>query len=209
MKRSILGAACALLVAGTSQAAVLTFDDVNNGIPGNYAGFTWVNLSIVNPNNGQFGYANSGAVNAILSGTSVGLRSGAGLVQFSASTPFIFNSGYFTSVWNDGLTITANGLRSGLITQTMSFTVNPTAPLLVNFNWTNLDAVTFSSSGGTFHTGLTGGTGTNFAFDNLVVNVPVPEPASAATLLLGLLGVSACLARRRRAVDFSPSRALR
>ena len=188
----------ALLASLNSNAAVLTFDDIANGTYGGYAGFSFVNLSVYNPNNAQFGFNNSGAVNGIVSGLNVGFRNTAGLLQFSSAAPFIFNSGYFTAVWNDGLSVVVNGLRNGLITNTLSFVAQPTSPALINFNWTNIDTITINASGGTFHTGFTGGSGTALAFDNLIVNSPVPEPTVAVMLGVALTAWAATSGLRRR-----------
>jgi hypothetical protein len=141
-------------------------------------------------------------------------------IQFSASTPFTFNSAYFIGVWNDGLTLTAKGLSGGIIVDTTSFTVNTSGPILKTFNWTGVDSVVISASGGTRNTALTGGHGTYlsgtgpfFAFDNMIINGPVPAAPEAATYVmmlagLGILGVAG-LRRKKGVIERQPGSLLR
>ncbi len=98
---------------------------------------------------------------------------------------FDFNSAYLTAAWNDGLQVQVSGFVGGLLKYSSAYTLNTTAPTLVNFNFLGIDRVEFISYGGIPH-GNPGSGGTQTAIDNLVITVPEPSTTS-------LLAVGACL----------------
>jgi hypothetical protein len=185
-----------------ARAEVITFDDLSAtaGISGAYAGFNWLNFQVLDTSaeTARAGTAYTGYSNSALSGTNVvfnGFGNPAGIASTAPGSSFALTSGYFTAAWNDGLNVTAQGYLNGVLKDTESFTVSTTGPTLETFNWTAIDEVTFSPSGGTPHSEEAFGAGTNFALDNLTVNA-VPLPA-AAWLLLSGLGALGALARKR------------
>ena len=69
--------------------------------------------------------------------------------SISRAGGFIFNSGYFTSAWNDGATLVVSGFAGANQVFGKSFNVDTTTPRFVTFNWSGIDSVRFSISGGT------------------------------------------------------------
>jgi len=181
------------LGAGAASASTINFDDVHQGTlnGSNYHGLSWTNFGVKNggvpPGTGY----DHGTVSA----PNVAFNGNGDLASFGSATAFGLQDAYFAGAWNDGLTIHIVG-TAGALTYTKDVVVNTGAPVDVVFNWANLTNVSFSSTGGTPHYGLTG-TGTNFAMDNVTVT-GVPEPETYGMLLAGL-GLIGWMARRRKA----------
>lgn len=202
-----------LLVDRSARAdAPIMFDDLSPSptleIPSPYAGLDWssgfyvMDTALFSAQNGPNGYSNG-----VVSGSNVAFNAYANPVSFWDPNPagtFILNSAYFTAAWDDNLSITVSGYGGGAVegsnyvggTQldTITFTVNTTGPTLETFNWTGLNYVTFSSSGGIHHSGYAGNQ-PEFAMDNLTLNnvsppPSVPEPSAVILLatMLGLVG---------------------
>jgi hypothetical protein len=66
-------------------------------------------------------------------------------------------------------------------------------PTFFEFNFNDIDTLTFNSFGGTPQPTPTGGAGVHFVMDNFTFAL-VPEPSTIALLALGAIGL---LARRR------------
>jgi hypothetical protein len=193
-----------LSALGANPQTLITFDDISipslgAPVPGGYAGFQW-GFGILDPQalplRDQIGYLN-GMVSprhvafnefASLTGTvSGGFRSSGSL--------FDFNSAYLTAAWNDGLQVDVLGFAGGWLTHSNHFTLDTSAPTLLNFDYLGIDAVDFVSYGGIPHGNPSGG-GTQIAIDNLVVTFPVPEPNTVSFLLLGACLIGYGLAKR-------------
>jgi hypothetical protein len=202
-------AGAAILFGGIRQAhaETLTFDDLNpaGDLSNGYGGFNWSNFSVLDSTTYDAGHEN-GYANGTVSTDYVAYNLNSALeAVIGASSSFTFNSAYFTGAWNNGLTISVTGLSSSNVVDQTSITVDSTAPTLETFNWTGVDTVEFTSSGGT-NAGYNG-SGEYFAMDNFRFNEPVPDGAttplpSTAYAGLGLLGGLGCwmLARRRKVV---------
>lgn len=203
MKKALLTLALlALPVMALPAQTTLTFDDIGCGfclIPNGYGGLNWNNFGVVNSTT----YApNSGYQAGTTSGQYVAFNgSGVPASMTQGSDPFAFNSGQFTSAWNDNLNLDVTGYVGGVPTYFASYTLSATAPTLLTFNWANVSEVDFIASGGTQHSGYVG-SGTEFALDDLTINSSaVPEPASTALLGTGLIGLYGVIRRRRESAE--------
>ena len=199
MKKALLALAIlALPVMALPAQTTLTFDDIGCGIcavPNGYGGLNWNNFYALNTTSEP----PSGYHPGTTSGQYVAFNgSGVPASVTQGSDPFAFNSGQFTAAWNDNLNLDVTGLVGGVPTYFASYILSATAPTLLTFNWANLSEVDFISSGGTQHSGYDQGSGTQFALDDLTINSSaVPEPASAALLGTGLVGLYGVIRRRR------------
>lgn len=198
MKKLLLASVlCLSSMAGSAQT--ITFDNLSNTsiydgtqIANGYEGFNWSNFYYLTTS--TFTYNPSGYQNGTVSGTNVLVNAyGAAASMSSQTSPFTFNSAYFTGAWKNGLNIQVNGYLAGALVDTKNFVVDSTSPVLQTFNWSNIDTLTFSPSGGTSagYPGctLTSAACNHMAIDNMVVNnvvSSVPEPATYAMLLTGL-----------------------
>lgn len=209
-----LGLALCLSAAPlAAQAAVITFDDLACGtagltIPSPYAGLNWDNFGCIN--GALFEGGNSGYNAGRKSGDNVAANLDGAPAKFDITAPagakFNFNSVYLTGAWNDDLVVTIKAYRDGTLISTTTRTLSATTPALVALNLTNIDRVLMSSAGGTHHAGYPGG-GTQFAMDNLDIDIaaappqavtPVPTLSQWSLLLLaGALGAAALRQRRR------------
>jgi hypothetical protein len=181
-----------LLLTIRPARADITFDDLPSApygapITNGYAGLSWSNFYVLD----TAAYQPSGYVNGVVSGTNVAYN-GNGSAAAISDGAFTLNSAYFTAAWNDGLNVAVQGFLNGNLAHSLAFTVGTSGPTLVTFNWL-VDAVTFSSSGGSDNRAY-GGSGTHFAMDNLRINEAVPEP-SAILLLTTMLALVGCTFR--------------
>lgn len=183
-----LAAAAGMFSAAPALASttILTFDDLPESlIPAGYSGpdvtfDNWYVADVTNrtpPNNGYY-------QNGLVSGSNVVVNGRGNPMTMTSLTPFTFNSGYFTSGWNDGLDILAEGYLDGALVYSISFSANTEGPTFEVFDFINIDELRFSASGGT---PVTFDVGPLFAADNLsFTNLPgVPEPSTWTMLLLG------------------------
>lgn len=206
-------AAVCLFALATARAETLNFDDLSDNGSGTqittaYGGLNWSNFYVVNTtdyyNNTK---QHSGYDVAAVSPSNVAFNGfgNAATMSVSSTSAFTFNSAYFTAVWNDGLTINVTGSLAGQTLDTATFTVNTSGPTFKSFDWTGIDSLTFSSSGGTQAYGFNFYDGTQFAMDDLTIDeplaplvaTPLPSSAFAGLALLGGFGLI-LLARRRK-----------
>lgn len=184
-------------VPGLSVAGTLNFDSgVANEtpIPNGYGGLNWDNFYALDAVNY---YLNpSGYLAGMVSPDFVAFNAYADPAAFSSPIPFNFISAYLTGAWNDGLNIQVQGFLGATLMYDQTVVVNATGPTLFNFNYLGVDRVYFQSSDGTPHDGYSG-SGGHFAMDNLTVNI-IPEPGSGILLIIGLGGLAAAYAGRRK-----------
>ncbi|MDZ7963550.1 MAG: PEP-CTERM sorting domain-containing protein [Nostoc sp. DedSLP03] len=195
-KLSTAAIAATVIVLGigaVAQATVLTFDDIAPvsdlaRIPNGYGGFNWDNFSYRNGSDSDVSL--TGYDNGRVSGDYVAYN-GYGNPALVSDSVFDFNSAYLTAAWNNGLSVTVEGLKSGATLYSKTVVVDTTEPTLVNFDYFGVDELKFTSFGGVEPDYLieTGGRGTQFALDNFTFNekaTSVPEP----TLLPALLSIA-------------------
>jgi hypothetical protein len=191
----------ALALATDAQAATLTFDDLptpNAGtlaVPAGYGGLNWQNFGYLDPVD-RYGTRDTGYRHGMVSSPNVAYNRNDNVAPATVSGPqFTFDSAYFTGAWNDGLIIQVTGYNGGVLVDTTSVTVNSTSPTLEVFNWTGIDALVFSTSGGANHGYGSGGE--EFALDNMTIN-EVPEPSTLVLLGFGAVSLLAPAWRRQR-----------
>jgi hypothetical protein len=184
------------------SATVLTFDDVpganpnykENVVPDGYGGLNWNNVNVVNTE--MIKMPGSGYENGTVSGEWVAYNPWESICTINDDL-FTFNGAYLTGAWNDELNIDVQGFKDGSLLFDKTVVVNTTAPSWCEFNFTDIDQLMFTSSGGTPHPGL-GGSGTHFAMDNFTFNETqsVPEPSTIWLLLVGLFSMVGAVAKR-------------
>jgi hypothetical protein len=202
MRNVLVGFTALVFVLGVAtivQATTLTFDDLptpgisGSAVPTVYGGLNWSNFYYVDSANNS--YNPSGYQAGMVSPRNVAFNAYANPAAASDGQ-FTLNSAYFTGAWNDGLNIHADGYLGGNIIDSADFLVNSTVPILHTFNWSGIDKVQFSSSGGVLHPGYSNG-GKHFVIDDFSFT-PAPEPSTLALLGVGTVGLLACVWRRRK-----------
>jgi len=197
-----LGALATVAISTSARATSITFDNLtDNGIgtpiSNGYEGLNWTNFGVVNTTAdlALFGQPD-GFINGTVSAPNVAFNAFGLPASVSSSTPFVFQSAYFNAGWNNGLSITVNGLLNGVIKDTSTFTVNATGPAVLEiFDWTDINELDFSSTGGT-SAGFDG-SGTEFAMDDLIIGATAtPEPPSLALALAGIALLGFCTVKR-------------
>jgi hypothetical protein len=189
-------------LAGPARAATvqtINFDDrsgiatlVKNG----YQGFDWNNFVTFD---GQSEAPGSGYDTGTISPHNVAFNSGGFDASLSRATAFTLIGGYFTGAWNDGLSITLTGFRSGVAAFTRTVAVDTSGPIFAALNFSGIDLVTFHSTGGVTHD-PTRGSGVQFVLDDLKVSEvsAVPLPATAPLFGMVIAGLFYMAGRRRQ-----------
>ncbi|MDZ8222542.1 PEP-CTERM sorting domain-containing protein [Nostoc sp. ChiVER01] len=189
-------------IGAVAQATVLTFDDIApisyfNEIPNGYGGFNWNNFNYINGSSPKV--RRTGEDNGRVSGDYVAFN-GFGNPALVSDSVFDFNSAYLSATWNNGLSVTVEGLKNGATLYSKTVIVDTTQPTLVNFDYFGVDELKFTSFGGVEPNYL-GGTGTQFALDNFTFNekaTSIPEPTLLPALFaVGTLSIGSVLRRKQ------------
>jgi hypothetical protein len=207
MKRlfSVLTLSLGILVSSSCLSlsqTTITFDDLPSFafIPNGYNGLNWgTNFFSLDPiviSN----YSPSGYVNGIVSPNNVALNANEGPATFSSASTFTVNSMYITAAWREGLHVLLEGLASASVIHSLEIVIGSLTPTFVNLDWTDVDMVRISSSGG-IETLDYPGSGPYVAIDDITINgevSSVPEGSSIAMMLLGGLPVAFGVIRKRK-----------
>ena len=194
--KSLSGYLASYVVSVLTDLAVnaqglITFDDLllqtyGRPVPNGYAGLQWNFFSVLEPQSypgDPVGYLNGMVSPRHVAFNDYANSDGTTTGGFHSLGPvFDLNSAYLTAAWNDGLQVQVSGFVGGLLKYSSAYTLNTTAPTLVNFNFLGIDRVEFISYGGIPHLNPGGG-GTQTAIDNL--SITIPEPKTISLLVLG------------------------
>jgi hypothetical protein len=179
----------------TAQAAVIGFDDLSSftQVANGYQGFNWDNTFAVSGTLAAiFLGPSNGFTNGVISPGNVGFNGLGGVSGFSSATNFSLQSLNLTSLWNSGMNVLIEALDNGSVIGSLNFLINTSAPTLAVLNWSNLDQVRLTASGGT-PTGTLNTT--QFAIEDISVGPAVtvsavPLPAGVVFLGTALFGVA-------------------
>jgi hypothetical protein len=186
------------LLAGASfcprsaTATTITFDDLSdNGlgtpIANGYQGFDWTNWFVLNTPAFTLGSGPNGFAAGTVSPPNVAFN-GAGDDAIFSDNTFTFSSVSLTAAWRNGLRVTITGKLFGATIDMVTLFLSAINPTLEILNWTGIDEVDLSATGGVQDPTYSGD-GTQVAMDNLTITTSIPtrEP-SALAILAGALG---------------------
>ncbi|MEO7362819.1 MAG: PEP-CTERM sorting domain-containing protein [Gemmatimonadaceae bacterium] len=209
------------LVAGmaSSASAQVGFDDLTGApfamVPNGYATLGWNNAYIID-GTAYFGSAAAagGFNSALVSGSYVMGNYAARPLTLSRGTSFNLLSGTFAAAWKDDLNLNVKGFANGLETYNKDFKIDWNMGSFLNLDLYDVDAVTFTSSGGVDGQPFLGLTNDSFAMDDLsfengsriasqsiMVESVVPEPVTMSLVGFGLFAVGVASRRRRAAAN--------
>ncbi len=205
MRKTLAIAAVAALTTAvnTADAQLLTFDDIpqcdatsDDGVtlPSPYMGFVWSNFAIQHMLGTDL--ESSGYSTGVVTPGCTAFNAYGYSTAISSATSFTFNGGFFTSAWNDELTLTITGFDDALEKYSASLNLDTHGPQLFNVNWEGINRLEFSASsrGSENRTHFTMD---NARFNNAYDPAVVPEPSSLILLAGGLAALG--IIRRRRA----------
>lgn len=200
IRRIILVLACSFSIAatGNAYAEVINFDSLPTTgaalVPNGYEGFNWVNFAYLT----SAVASNSGYRNGLVSSPNVGFC-GFDPASFTTvdDSAFTLTSLFLTGAWNDGLNVLITGTRNGFVVWTQSFIVSTAGPTLETLDWTGIDTVLISTSGGTNNPNF-GGSGEQVVVDDITISATsaVPEPGTLGMVGSGVLALAGAIRRR-------------
>ncbi len=162
-----------VLLACTTHAEVLTFDDVTTSqliyVPEGYGGFSWDWFAIVH----QSVYPGSGYEQAVVSGEYAAFNLMAEIASIEGAV-FDFNGVYLTAAWREGLNILVEGWRGGVMLYATTVVVDAYGPTWCEFNYLGIDTLVFESFGGVDIAPGTPFVGPHFAMDDFTFNETLP-----------------------------------
>ncbi|HYW79581.1 MAG TPA: hypothetical protein VE890_08390 [Thermoguttaceae bacterium] len=194
-----LAAGLAVLVVSMSlvpaEGAILGFDDVTTDgyllIPDGYGNLDWDEMAVLKTTGQGNGYENG-----TVSGEYVAFNNAAHVATVS-DTAFDFLGAHLAAAYYDGLQVEVRGFLAGTEVYSVTVGVDTTGPVRYDFNFWNIDQLTFKSYKGAFPS--------QFAMDDFEYNEEpdptqgaVPEPTTL--VIWSLLGTIGLIYWRRRSV---------
>lgn len=154
------------LACTTGGATLIMFDDTtcSGSVLNGYTNIDWSNAALHTASSSTNGYY-TGTVSLPCSI----YNSGGSAMSMDSSNGSLITlySAAIAAAWYDNLQLRIVGYRSGAVVADQTFTLQVfslTTPAFIGY--TNLDSITFSTSGGTKNSGVTG-SGTHLAIDNI------------------------------------------
>ncbi|CAF3787979.1 unnamed protein product, partial [Rotaria magnacalcarata] len=140
--------------------------EAGGSLPVGYGNFTWTGATILN-----------GATHGPMSGYHVVTCSGSYVIytfgtitmqKIPTGTTFSLNSFLATAAWLDNLNLTISGRLSSTVIYSTNIILQVFSITVVNLNWSGIDTMTLTTSGGTKNVNVTG-SGKHVAIDNMCV----------------------------------------
>ncbi len=156
-------------IGGTGgSTTVLTFGDIvtteAGHIPDGYGGLTWSSsFWALKPST----TSDSGYRRGMVTPDYVAYNNAADPVEVSGDT-FTFVGAYLIGAWRNNLFIDVSGYRSGVCVYTRTVTLTAQFPTWFQFDYEDVDRVTFNSYGGSW-VGQYSSDGTHFVMDNMKI----------------------------------------
>jgi hypothetical protein len=164
-------------VTGKAQT-LLTFDDVSTVsyaiMPNGYDGLGWNNFFV------QYAPEAAGFVNGVVSSPNVAFNGLGNPASFSSSSPLTLDSAYFTSVYASQELLIVQGFAGGTQLYENTYTIYHDTLTVINFDYTGVDSVQFSTSPGAL-----------FTMDNMTITVPEPSTCALMSIAVALGGFEA------------------
>jgi hypothetical protein len=136
----------------------------------------WSNFYVQNPQ------AIPNFATGVVSSPNVAFNGLGGAASFSSSSPFTWDSAYFTSVYASQDQLTVQFFSHGSQVFSSAYTIFHDTPTLVALTFPGVDSIQLSTSDGAV-----------FAMDNMTITIPEPS-----TCLLALAAGLAFIAQRKR-----------
>ncbi|CAF2033112.1 unnamed protein product [Rotaria magnacalcarata] len=153
-------------VSACSLTETLLDFEAGGSLPVGYGNFTWTGATILN-----------GATYNPMSGYNVVTCSGSYVIytfgtitmhKIPTGTTFSLNSFLATAAWFDNLNLTISGRLSSTVIYSTNIILQVFSITVVNLNWSGIDTMTLTTSGGTKNVNVTRG-GKHVAIDNMCV----------------------------------------
>ncbi len=174
MKTISLGVCLTFLVflPVAKGSTVINFDDLSTGndstvISNGYQGLQWSNFAVVN---GKRQNTNEGYYNGTISVSNVAYNGFGNPAEFSSHGTFNLNSAYVTAAFANGLQVQVVGIANNNVIYNNTYVVSKSGPSFINFNYTNIDKVSFSSA-----------QNVNFVLDDLTITFVNPSASFSAS----------------------------
>lgn len=171
--------AIATALGEKAEAVVLTFDDIETtygfgAIEDGYGDLNWDNFGYVN----KAFHPSSGYENGSVSGEYTAFNWYAQPAEVTGEL-FDFDGAFLSAAWNNGLSILVEGFVGKVLKYSQEVVVNPDKPNWFAFNYTEVDRLRFTSSGGVDANPNDNIVGRNFVMDNFTYHQSNSKPTPA------------------------------
>jgi len=147
-----------LIASYIKPDGLIDFDDINTSNDDDgydyltkiteYAGLKWTNFNVIDVQLEKDLFGENGYYNGMISSRNVAYNEWGNDANISSSTPFNFKSAYLTGAWEQDLNVTVKGYKEGTLKYTKSIIISIYHPTKVNFDFNDVDTITFHAEGG-------------------------------------------------------------